>query len=769
MRKLNNKHGITMAEILLVLGILAVLAAVGIIMVSRYRRSLGQLERDGIAKEIFIAAQNHLTLAYGEGYLGLSEAAAFGVEDTVSVDENGADVKGDYYFVVNGSVPEGTVLAQMLPFGAIDETVRLGGSYIIRYQKDTGLVLDVFYCTRSGSPDTYNRTLIGSEDYADALAARDTEAVSHKDLRRDWKEGSILGWYGGAEAAKLPTLELDPPELRVCNEEKLYAELTDTNAGKEAARLMLLVTGVDSGARKAYDLKTASDGDETKHMIIHVNDYTVVLDDVTTADWQFGKLLADNALSFIPGEDLEIQAVAYSTDALAKPAYSPKYTTNSLFAAVSETGDTAYIANFRHLENLDAAISNLNAGQLGLQYAEQTDSFSWLDFRRAVREIESKSALGTRSPAGYETVQVFRWDDTASQAGCYLPIQPSYTLSYDGQSHSISDVVVRGEPLAGLFGGVTRVRAVHNLELLDFDVRGTEYAGTLAGTMQGCTVTNVLARDTAAGTSATVVAPVAGGLIGSAFDGASRSGAVRYCGAAVIVRGTTGYAGGLIGDAATEVTGCYAGGHTESGAYGPWVEAHCYDVTGSTAGGLLGRTSAAVRDSYSTCSVSGSYLAGGFAGELTGGSIQNCYATGLLNQSGGGLSAPMAFLADGSTSALSGNYYYREINQITQVNEETPMLPYGGYTLNSYHNGAVQALDLNAEAYNRFTGSYEDWKPARAYDPALVTYYNGRYNLRTVPELNDALPTGYSDWTSLFVSTHYGDWPSPEVFFINPS
>ena len=60
----------TMAEMLIVVAIIAVLGGVAFIAVNNHQRTLGQLERDGIAKEIFVAAQNHLTMAAHEGYLG---------------------------------------------------------------------------------------------------------------------------------------------------------------------------------------------------------------------------------------------------------------------------------------------------------------------------------------------------------------------------------------------------------------------------------------------------------------------------------------------------------------------------------------------------------------------------------------------------------------------------------------------------------------------------------------------------------------------------
>ena len=80
----------------------------------------------------------------------------------------------------------------------------------------------------------------------------------------------------------------------------------------------------------------------------------------------------------------------------------------------------------------------------------------------------------------------------------------------------------------------------------------------------------------------------------------------------------------------------------------------------------------------------------------------------------------------------------------------------------------IKPIDLNADTYNEFTGAWNSWNPARAFDSALMQYYNGSYTLRTVDELiGDEKPEGYDKWNQLFVYTHYGDWPSHEVFFIN--
>lgn len=759
MKKAKSRLGFSMAEMLIVVAIIAVLGGVSFVAVWNYQRSLGQLERDGIAKELFVAAQNHLTAAYGEGYLGLKvngDTNPFGIRDT--------DEEGVCYFVVNGNFLDNTILPQMLPFGSIDETIRMGGSYILVYQPATGKMLDVFYCTRNGAQPQFDHMLT-AEDYISVKALR---GEAKKSARRTFVQGgnSILGWYGGEDAAELPSVTLQAPALKVVNAEKLYAEVTNPNPGISDAKLKLLITGKLSGAQKAYELAAASLDPRIKSVD---NTYTVILDDIARKGemdgLHFADIVADTQAfaKFIPGEDLEIQAVAYSTNALANIAYSTKGTTNSLFGSISGAKDKAYIGNIRHLENLDAAVSGLDdnddAGLLNLSAAEQSDSFSWTDFQKGVRRIETKSETGTASEEGYAAVRVYDAGGNPTAEGCYLPIRPDYELTYDGKGHSISDVATRNVEHAGLFGSVTKVSEIQNLELIDFSVSGTVSAGALGGTIKDCTVTNVLVRNSADTADVNVTAPCAGGLVGD------MDGTVLYSAAAVIVSGGSGtnsIAGGLIGTAAGTITGCYSGGHTKIGSYGEWVKENSYDVTGANAGGLAGISSAEVTDSYSTCSVSGTAVAGGFAGKATVGSISNCYATGLINPD---TPVKYAFLASAPPAVFSGNYYYGVINEIPKVSTGgfEPLPPVSG----TVTEAAIRPLDANADAYNSFVGAAAGWNPAIAYDAALVQYYGGKYCLKTVNQLNASVPDGYDAWEELFVSTHYGDWPSPEVFVIN--
>ena len=795
--KKRNSDGFTLAEMLIVVGIIVVLMGVSFVGVQNYQSSSTRLELDTIAKEIFIAAQNHLTEAESQGLVSKLDAGSLGYPGTLDEDkidlneEDEIEGKQEVYYVLNdGKYNE--ALDLLLPDYAIDSTVR-SGSYVIRYQPSTGTVLDVFYSrpgnstflTRAGTTFTYGK-------YEELMGLSPNYRDGGERNREKYDGNKIIGWYGGEDP--IPTGErLRAPTFEIHNEETLWVRVTDPNTNPpDGYRIKLIVIGKSSGAEKYFGLinETTPDNRVTGSS----GSYHILLDDITQAGMHFADLEADKKGTkgdggFIPGEDLEIKAVAYSASTLANVAMSAAKTTNSLFAdpypydenkpvrgsdVDYKDGDNpagvAGIANFRHLENLDAAISELGRNDddsFGIARAGQTADLSWTGF------------------LGNTVGNAVYMGNTSSANGCFLPMTPQYSgkvaypLIYDGQNHKVSDVKVEYDGAAGLFGTLTTGSMVKDLELIDFEIKSTSAnAGALVGTATGTTITNILAHnsiDEAANIeklSKNIEASgSAGGLIGSASDCHVSGNA-----AALYVKSTGGNAGGLIGTSTGgTVTASYSSGHTKDGSYDKWVsvEGHSYDVTGATAGGLVGRATATITNSYSTCSVSGSSKAGGFVGSA-GGSIENCYAVGLIDQT---KTTATVFAFAGSSDKdldLSGNYYYLAVNEIPNDDDGTePMLPVSGYEM-TRDITKVKPLDLNTDSYNGFVGPWDDekgnsWNPARAYDPALVQYYSGRYTLRTVDELNTTVPDGYTDWNQLFVAIHYGDWPSPEVFFINNS
>lgn len=767
-----SASGMTLAEMLVVVAILGVLCGVAFISVWRYQRSLGQLERDGIAKEIFVAAQNHLTAACGEGYRGKT---SFGEPEL----DGDSSKTGVYYFVLNSSTRSSlmeenseSVFIDMLPFGSIDETVRGGGSYIVRYQKDTGRVLDVFYCSTNGTPSVFNHEL-NSEEYSDVLALAGAEKRMD---RRTYSGGdnAILGWYGGAEAESLPKHTLANPALKVVNGERLYVSVTDPNynetdeSGVKLAGLSLVVVGKSSGAKSVVPLSLTS-GNRVRLDII-TKTYTVVLDDITESGYHFSELTAD-AGSFIPGENIEVYAIAYSNQVLANLAYSAKVTTNSLFGGISDSDgdrmmDQADIDNIRHLENLDPNVSNLSrclsAGEAGeaerfnVTHAIQTSDLNWHTFKAGIGNDNIAVTYSEASGDGYAV-------NKRTDNGCFYPVEPDYALTYDGRNHSVSSIVERNVADGGMFGMISTVSTIQNIELVDFNISGSNTAGALAGSAFGCSVRNVLARTSTGQANVNIDAPVAGGLIGAlSNDGFDR---VEYNAAALVVHGAD-TAGGLIGfvSDSSSVICCFSGGHTQEGSYNQWVDENGYDISGGVAGGLAGNSgSAVIENCYSTCSVSGTVLAGGLVGSVEGGSrVENCYATGLIDTA---YPNSCAFIGEGMPRLMSRNYYYSAVNPIEADGSEDPefMEPVH-WTADS---DQIVPLDLNADTYNEFAGAWDTWHIAKVYDADLIGFYGGKYPFKTIAELEPELPEYIADWNMLFVNAHYGDWPALDIQFVN--
>ena len=754
-----NQNGFTMAEMMITVAILAILAGLAFIGVVSYMKSLHQLEMDAIAKEIFVSAQNHLSMADSQGFPGMAEKASpFGHEDRNN--------EGTYYFIYNLDDPNSTdtIFGMMLPLGSIDETVRLGGTYIIQYQKTPAVVKGVFYASKSGR---YAYTDgFSSGDYETLFAVPDSVGYRGEDRtkRRDYKgTDAILGWYGGIDLQS--GRKLETPIISVDNAEKLTVTVKLTNGVQDNEIVQLIITGLNSKARIAIDLVDGYQGRCT----VAGSEYTVVLDDITTAKMHFGDIEAVTANKFLLGENISVQAKLFSSEVLTNVAISELKITNSLYdtaTTVASDGTTeAFISNIRHLENLSKNISgigdvNYSSRSVDVKKAYQTDDIKWSDFINAFPS----------PPNGIVPIS------SNVDSEYFRAITPGGVLEYDGAYYSIEGITVNNttDSDAGLFATMQDDSKVNNLNLLDFSITGTNSAGALVGSLPGTNtaITNVIARNTdntsALASRINASSGNAGGLIGE-----MNGGIVQYSGAAVIVGDKDAKptnAGGLIGKmTGGTINGCYSGGHTQNGSYNEWVKnsVHPYDVTGVTAGGLVGDSAAEIKNSYSTCSVSGS-TAGGFVGNASG-SIENCYATGLVS----GSTAQFAFVASGSPD-LSGNYYYRVINEVPSTKENAkegetePMPPVEGYDLNKDNMDRIKPLDLNADTYNDFVGAFGAWDTAAVYDkPTLESYYSGKYPLRTVLQLPATGEKVVSTSGIYFVSTHYGDWPAPEVFFIN--
>ena len=809
--------GFTMAELLIVVAIIGVLFGVSFVAVQSHQKSLTQAQYDAIAKEIFVAAQNHLTLAKSENY-GLTVSINSAKKDTTAnffgtKGDATTDTGDDIYYFCSKDNNTSKALEQILPFGAVE--LVSGGNFIIRYQPNAAQVLDVFYWTDGTGKYDAN---LDNESY-DELMER-YKGDDHKNY-----SPGILGWCGG-EAPVSTGAFLNTPTIEVINAERLLVKVTDPNIsstddsitalnprlklfveGKTSnTKAAILLTNVDAEGTSGWldepmpDTSRLSDVDKTNSI------YTVVLDDITTQKLHFAQLnevsgdsIVDGTLSikrngtgFIPGENIEIYAVAYSNSELSNIAYSGKWITNSLFGEVDEplTGSkTVQISNIRHLENLNSSVSGVDDDGTGSYFggninAVQTVDLIWKDADESTRDfvttIKKDKGMEQRGLAATEPVDIGpiriyeNLDAQATKADCFMPVSvTSSTLTYNGRSshteagveqsvnHSIKGIVTDNtgdDPGtativgAGVFGKLSGAH-ISNLALIDTSVTlASGDAGALAGELIGGTVENVVAYNST-GTDAIKITAVlgnAGGLVGSMNSGTT----VSKSAAALIVNATTGNAGGLIGAVgmgdSCSVTACYSGGHTIDSTMNDAVvySAADYNVTASSsAGGLIGSAgTATISNSYSTCSAKGK-TAGGLVGTGSG-AIKYSYCTGLVS----GSNAEGAFI--GSYTGPTGGWatdcrYFEIINE--REEKDGSGNPTGGYTYLYPVNGSaevsgISAFDGTASTFNAFsdpgTSGYA-WQAAVPYNATLTKYYGegsgtnrvARYNLRTVEQL----------------------------------
>lgn len=806
MQKKRKKAGFTLGEVLIVIAIIGVLCGIAFVGVINYLRSLTKLEYDGYAKEIFIEAQNHLSMVKSQGYLGSNDSG--NSEKTVyqELGETGAEENVYYYFVTDADRDavlnkKRSVLDLMLPFGSIDETLRGGGCYVVRYHKTTGEVLDVFYWSDGGrypyayqsGPNAYAR------DYFDFRAASADYEASKEILKNFGSGKAVIGYFGGEAARNLPDAgESEKPKITLKNAETLEVTVKDTGSG--TSDLKLILNGLTSKSNRVIYLKKQGSTVTNNYISYNAgnNSYRVILDEITSDRGRhFHDLFcvldsSDPSITeknrFIPGENITIQAVASSSTSLSKIAYSPKRTTNSLFASLNK--GSVSITNIRHLENLDTKVSNLefaggSKSPVNITKAVQKADLSWSKFNRVI-EGDADQIYAYRAKKTDPSRQL------TSAANTYYPVTPSFISSYDGGRHSIFDIRVdhndasmgEDEKGSGLFGTLDN-RTVSNLRLIDFKVNGNGDTGALAGVISRSKVINVIAfnsqefDDSIWSDKQITGAGYTGGLIGKAVipDRSSESPKILRSAAALTVSSSGSDAGGLIGYASGAViSASYSGGHTRMGGSYTVLSPVIYNVTGGrNAGGLIGGAiGCTISDSYSTCSVSGVSTAGGLAGAAQGGAFERCYAAGLIGIPRGTDGRPIYTYRGAFAGSLTGSVldcrYFEIVNEVLNDRAFEYLGPVGSQANPLDPYPGISVLDALGDGYY-VTGNGSEsgnWKNAVAYDAYLVFYYHGKYNLETVQQLQPAIITGDGKLqTGDFVLDHHGDWPAPEIWVKN--
>lgn len=598
-----RNSGFTLVEMLAVTAIVVILLAIGMVAVVHYVRWLRITELDNSAREIYLAAENRAVLLSAGGRLDKLVTEANGKTMALPAEERGAtplaaggaaqqSAQARYIYYDSAAGGGEDVLAELLPQGTIDPALR-GGCFYVVYeikkdedgtQSGLGSVTDVFYAEES---DPWKNE--GFETFYQQWKG------SSRQKRLDEKK--MFGYYGGAAAENGGANSLKAPLLEVINGEELIVRLTYSRPAGEARTAE--VTLYYDGCRVRLDELPRGKWwtEETKQDVFQntvTHTCTWVLDTLKENGPRFRDLFDVNldAVTGNPGPmggDFTVTARIRSTTVASPDVVSAPR--NSLFAD-GNGGETAYVENLRHLQNLDQNFS----GVKGKKAAVQTGDID----------------CGASMFIGYEFVPIQN-DELKSYCGSHAANEGAEAAAHFIKGMKVTAASANGRN-GGLFSTVPSGMEFRDVCLINSSVKmgAGVSTGALAGVATGTTFTNCwvywegeeleelkasIPESGLADNHYQITGSSAGGLVGQL-----NGGTITDCLAATLVKGTTA-AGGLVGQAT---------GVTVSTSY-----ADCYLVA-PTAGGLIGTAGGTVM------------LANVYAAGFIDNTVEGAKAAGLL-------------------------------------------------------------------------------------------------------------------------------------------
>ncbi len=729
------KKGFTMAELLVVVAIIMILMGFSFVQVQRYQKRLKRVELDNIAREIYVAAQNHMSAAQAtgtwKGYVAsnLTESGDKAAETLGTADTADA---GTYYaeqgIKINNRSKKG-VLDLILPPSAVDETVLSGGKYYVHYNPSTATVLDVYYA------EGKKENMPSYDELKSSAAGED---------KLSYRESNAVGWYGAPDIEvdneKITEAQktLQNPIVTVRNAESLVLYIIDPNVKNfDDAQVTLHFTGETAG-EKTTVLKRNGDrnlnlgspaaeplakenvasverktGDDTKVVLPDGTEsddyllYTIILDNITRKGMHFANLFSD----FIPGENITITATVTkdsSTDATeAADTASSTITTNSLFGSRDAENNSVTISNARHLENLSSDISKVTLSGIT---ANLTDDLVWETNRRANPNIAYNytgsseafwnAIFAANVKYGYDAVEnpnakdkyvVYPADGEDDQPQernrKFSGIEAGSVAVFNGFGHTLTgfdmveDFAASGSASAGagLFAG-TRADGITINDLVIKNSRAMTVDGTnkiSAGTVVGHATGNVTLNNVR------VIASYGSGYELGVYTFGSTGSNLNTAAQAIGVYSASGAAGGLVGQADGTTT------ITDSFASVP-VQSMASEEQNMAAGGLVGSMAGgSIKNSFT-----GGYVAGennDYTATTINVAAPNGAAGGLVGKASAALTTENAYSTASVSAKVGGGFIGSAAANLT--------------VKASYATGRVYATSENAANSGKFAGT----------------------------------------------------------------
>ena len=611
-QKMKGKLGFTLAELLVVIALLAIVTAVAVPNTAAYVKRIKLTELDDSARSIYMAAQNRLDDLKALG-TDMNFAGAEFTEGLTCFENAPSTLK--YITYTPGSNDDFMKLSVVE--SQLDENY-----YLIEYDPETGIAYSAFYAEKSNYED----------EAAFVSAYKALKRAEDREFGNRLAIGGTIGYYGATVAVNpIESDKLPKPTVKVINAEKLAVEITAPDGTYDRVHFTVSVCEKDDRAKQAVII-----GEDDKCYLSPNGTTTIILDTLSTTEWfvtnkdMSYETLEKSFSSWVGadvtlGANIEVTVTFYDEKGISK-SESSTVSTNSLFESVSGDSDSGYIANVsygRHLQNLN----NTNLTITGVNVTKDIDFNSEDDDYKGWKKYYY---------GGNYTFYAIK------------EAKAENITAVTGNNHSISYADITG---AGLFEKLDGTN-VEKLSLVNTTVTSSDNAGALAGTMVGGSVTNVeiyVKEDTTYNWKnekydwsdpeddphwnyAISGSQSVGGLVGEANGTTIKS---SYA-SVKVMDGQN--AGGLVGSTnGMTLNDVYSGGHTYKGSYDLDGGTTLINVKASqSAGGIIGNVTGEVKvigTVYSTCSVQGGANSDTAFGKVSGNYINTsgaayCYAAG---------------------------------------------------------------------------------------------------------------------------------------------
>ena len=206
--KLHNQHGFTLAEVLLSVAILGVLAAIAMPSIFSIQKSMQMVELDSGAEQIALAAQNQMTSmkVSGTWLAALDEYETNEGSDPIAAARELPDSIGsDIYYLTAQQAKDLKIISSL----SIDETV-YNGDFVIEFRKSTASVSGVFFA--NGEAGFFSDTQMqgGAKKYYDTMGSPSDRAQEAR-----LKASPLVGYYEGTPAGATNAVALRNPNIWV--------------------------------------------------------------------------------------------------------------------------------------------------------------------------------------------------------------------------------------------------------------------------------------------------------------------------------------------------------------------------------------------------------------------------------------------------------------------------------------------------------------------------------------------------------------------------